>query len=419
VMFADVAKIVVKAGDGGNGAVSFRREKYVPAGGPDGGDGGNGGSIVFEATNRMRTLLDFRYKRHYRAENGAKGEGNNRKGKQGADLVIQVPPGTVIKDAESGKVMADLMREGDRVVLLPGGKGGKGNSRFATPTRQAPNFAQNGIAAPERTVILELKTIADVGLVGFPNAGKSTLLAAATRARPKIADYPFTTLEPNLGVVEAGGGFIIADIPGLIEGAHEGAGLGHAFLRHVERTRMLAHVVDMAGTDGRDPVADYEAINRELAAYSPRLAELPQVVVANKMDDPASDGNLERLEAAVAGKHPIFAISAAAQEGVRELMIALGRMVSQLPPPQPEEAELWAEEIDPNGLTIEQVDGAYEVTGPLMDRLTRSINFDDDTSLRYFQTLLIRKGVIDALRQAGCGEGDTVRIGALEFDFID
>ena len=419
MMFADVAKIVVKAGDGGNGAVSFRREKYVPAGGPDGGDGGNGGSIVFEATNRMRTLLDFRYKRHYRAENGAKGEGNNRKGKQGADLVIQVPPGTVIKDAESGKVMADLMREGDRVVLLPGGKGGKGNSRFATPTRQAPNFAQNGIAAPERTVILELKTIADVGLVGFPNAGKSTLLAAATRARPKIADYPFTTLEPNLGVVEAGGGFIIADIPGLIEGAHEGAGLGHAFLRHVERTRMLAHVVDMAGTDGRDPVADYEAINRELAAYSPRLAELPQVVVANKMDDPASDGNLERLEAAVAGKHPIFAISAAAQEGVRELMIALGRMVSQLPPPQPEEAELWAEEIDPNGLTIEQVDGAYEVNGPLMDRLTRSINFDDDTSLRYFQTLLIRKGVIDALRQAGCGEGDTVRIGALEFDFID
>ena len=315
VMFIDRARIYIKAGDGGNGAVSFRREKYVPAGGPDGGDGGKGGDIVFEVDEGLRTLIDFKYRRKYVAESGENGGSAKRTGKSGRDLLIRVPPGTVIKDSETGRILADMVEPGQRAVVARGGKGGAGNWHFATPTRQVPNFAKPGDPGDEYTVELELKMVADVGLIGFPNAGKSTLLSKVTAARPKIADYPFTTLEPNLGVVrvDEGASFLLEDIPGLIEGAHRGVGLGFDFLRHVERCKMFLHIVDVAGVDGRDPVGDFEKINEELRLYDPRLAERYQVVAANKIDLPQGQENLERFTEAVEAKgYKMFPISAAA-----------------------------------------------------------------------------------------------------------
>ena len=334
-MFVDKAKIYVKAGDGGPGAVSFHREKYVARGGPDGGDGGRGGSVYFRVDKGKNTLIDFRYNRHFRAKNGEPGQGNRKTGKSGEDVYITVPLGTIVKDAKTGRILLDMCEEGDR-LLFRGGAGGKGNANFATPTRQAPRFATPGVKCPEVELILELKTIADVGLVGMPNVGKSTLLSVLTAARPKIANYHFTTLAPNLGVAKVDDtDFVLADIPGLIEGAAEGAGLGHDFLRHIERTRMIVHVLDIAGSEGRDPVEDYRAINRELAAYSETLASLPQIIAANKTDIPGSEGNIERLKEALAGEDvEIYPISAATGQGLDPLLRAIVRKLLTLPPVQ-------------------------------------------------------------------------------------
>ena len=329
-MFVDTAKIYIKSGDGGSGAVSFHREKYVPNGGPDGGDGGNGGDVVFVADPDMRTLLDFRYIRHYRAQNGQNGQGDMCKGKRGEDVIIKVPCGTVIKDGLSGRIMADMYKHGERKSILKGGQGGKGNARFTTPTRQAPNFSQTGEATKEISVLLEVKTIADVGLIGFPNVGKSTILSVITKARPKIANYHFTTLSPNLGVASYHGhSFVVADIPGLIEGASDGVGLGHDFLRHIERTRMLLHVLDISGSEGRDPVEDYRVINNELERYSEKLAALPQIVIANKSELPGSAENLERLKKAV--DNEIIEVSAATAQGFDKLLGAVWRVLEKLP----------------------------------------------------------------------------------------
>nr|WP_122013451.1 GTPase ObgE [Maliibacterium massiliense] len=421
-MFSDIAKITLKAGNGGNGSASFRREKYVPRGGPDGGDGGKGGDIVLLADAQLRTLLDFRYKRHYRAPAGGDGAGRNRTGANGADMLIKVPVGTVVRSADTGKVVADLYENGQRVVLLHGGKGGKGNVHFATPTRQAPSFAQNGERTLEHEVLLELKSIADVGLAGFPNAGKSTLLAATTAATPKIAPYPFTTLAPNFGVVQADGtSFIMADIPGLIEGAHQGVGLGHDFLRHIERTRMIIHVVDMAAFDGRDPLEDYDQINQELARFSPALAARPQVVAANKMDVPEAEEALRRLRAKLQGTDiAIYPISAATGQGVKALMRVVAQMVQQLPMPlRYEQEEEIVEFLDENDFTVERdEDGAYVVYGGMVDKLGRMINLEDYDSMQYFQRVLREKGIIEALERAGIQEGDTVRMLDIAFDYV-
>lgn len=330
-MFIDTAKIFVKGGDGGNGIVAFRREKYVPFGGPSGGDGGDGGSVYLEADEHLATLIDFKYKTHFVAQRGAHGQGDNKSGKKGEDLVVRVPPGTVVKDAETGEVLFELLKHGDRVNVAPGGKGGRGNQWFATPTNQAPRYAEEGKPGVERWIKLELKVFADVGLVGFPNVGKSTLLSRVSAARPKIADYPFTTLQPNLGVVNLGEGrsFVLVDIPGLIEGAHSGKGLGHEFLRHVERTRVLVHVIDVSGYEGRDPVEDYHTILKELELYSPELARRPMIVAANKMDVPSSKENLERLVRAVGERVEIYPISAVTGEGVKELMEAAARLLAE------------------------------------------------------------------------------------------
>ncbi|MFR1759979.1 MAG: GTPase ObgE, partial [Christensenellaceae bacterium] len=340
-MFVDIAKIKVKSGDGGNGCVGFHREKYISHGGPDGGDGGKGGDIVLLADPDMRTLLDFRYRRSYEAERGQNGSGGLCTGKNGADLVIKVPPGTQVKLPDTGEVVADLFQPGDRVVLLKGGHGGRGNARFATPTRQAPNFAQPGVKTREYEIVLEMKAIADVGLVGFPNVGKSTLLSVVSAARPKIANYHFTTLQPNLGMVKMDDySFAMADIPGLIEDAHLGVGLGHDFLRHVERNRMLLHVVDVSGCEGRDPVEDYEAIRHELEAYDPELAARPQIIAANKMDIlPDAEENLARLREHVGAEIPVYPISAATRRGVQELMRAVAQRLKSLPAPAPEVLE--------------------------------------------------------------------------------
>ena len=427
-MFIDTAKIYIKAGDGGNGAVSFRREKYIPAGGPDGGDGGRGGNVVFKVDEGMSTLIDFRYKRKYIAESGQHGSGSNCTGKSGSDVIIKVPIGTVIKDTLTGAVLMDLTVPGEERVILRGGRGGKGNQHFATPTRQAPNFAQSGEPGEEREVLLELKLIADVGLTGFPNVGKSTFLSMISAARPKIADYHFTTLEPNLGVVNLGGGnsFVIADIPGLIEGAHEGAGLGHKFLRHVERTRLIIHIIDMAGVEGRDPFSDYQIINNELKKYSDNLAQKPQIIAANKMDIPGAQENLqlfiEMMKEAGNEDVEIFPISAATNMGIKELLNRTYSLLKELPPIQIFESEepvdeLPKEEEAPFEIEIDS-EGKYVITGNWVRRLVNSVNFDDYESLQYFQRSMKRKGLIDALIEKGIKEGDTVKMYDMEFDFI-
>ncbi|MBQ2712680.1 MAG: GTPase ObgE [Clostridia bacterium] len=420
-MFVDKAKIYIKAGEGGNGVVSFLRLKTIAKGGPDGGDGGKGGDIVFLADPEKNTLADFYYQPHYRAPNGMKGGPKRCNGKCGEDIIVHVPVGTVVKDAESGEVICDLFAEGERVTVLRGGRGGKGNARFCTPQRRSPSFCQTGEKTKEYTVLLELKTIADVGLCGFPNAGKSTLLSVMTNARPKIANYPFTTLSPNLGVVKSyEGSYVMADIPGLIEGAGEGAGLGHEFLRHVERNRMLLHVVDIAGVDGRDPVEDYRTINRELAVYSKTLSALPQIVVANKMDlGEAAEENLQRLQAEVGGR--VYPISAATGEGIKELSDAVWQLLVTLPKPNRIASSVTLEdESAEDSFTVERMeDGAYLVSGGLIDRLAQNVILDDVDSFRYFQKRLRELDVIKRLREAGAKEGDTVVLLDFEFEFVE
>jgi len=423
-MFIDFAEIYVKAGDGGNGAVSFRREKYVPAGGPDGGDGGDGGNVILKADKHLRSLADFRYRKHYKAERGQNGGSQKCTGRKGEDLVIKVPCGTIVKDKETGIIIADLVEDGQTAVVAKGGIGGKGNVHFATPTRQAPNFAKNGTPGEEKWIILELKLLADVGLIGYPNVGKSTLLSQVSSARPKIANYPFTTLTPNLGVVSMGIGesFVMADIPGLIEGAHEGVGLGHDFLKHVERTRMLIHVVDVAALEGRNPVEDFHVINRELKEYNEALAQRPQVVAANKIDvadEKKVKGFTETMENL---GYTVFPISAATGRGVRELINYVYEMLKTLPEPEvfvPEVPEVVYRADIEEDFTIELENGIFVVDGPWISNLLRGINFDDRESLQYFQRALKRKGVIQALEEKGIKEGDTVRIGdGMEFDYV-
>ena len=419
-MFIDYTKIIIKSGDGGNGAVSFRREKYVAAGGPDGGDGGKGGDVYFVVDPDSNTLIDFRYNRKFKAANGENGSGAHKYGKSGADLEIKVPKGTVVKDAETGKLIADLSEDGERKLILPGGRGGKGNSHFATATRQVPRFAQDGEKGIEKEVILELKSLADVGLIGYPSVGKSTILSVVTAATPKIADYHFTTLEPNLGVVkpEYGESFVIADIPGLIEGASEGTGLGIQFLRHIERTRLLLHVIDVSASEGRDPVEDYYVINKELEKYSKKLAQRKQIIVANKIDAMQDSTLYEKLEKLAKEKGlEIFKISAATGEGLKELMHEVANVLKTLPKEQIVEATApkkvyRLEEEEP--YTITRKDDMFVVDGPAIRELMRKVNMEDNESLYYFQKRLSELGVNQKLKDAGVQEGDTVKV----FDYL-
>ena len=423
-MFADTAEILIKAGNGGNGLVSFRREIYVPAGGPDGGDGGKGGDIVFAVDPEVSTLADFKFKRKYFAENGGDGKAKKCSGKNGADLVIGVPEGTVIRDKESGLVLADMTGENKRAVVAKGGNGGFGNTHFATPVRQAPQFAKSGIKTMEQTVTLELKMIADVGLVGFPNVGKSTILSRVTASKPNIANYHFTTLSPNLGVVFMGEGrsFVMADIPGIIEGAWQGQGLGHDFLRHIERTRLIIHVIDVSGSEGRSPIDDFNDINNELKLYSDRLAELPQVVAANKCDIVYdSEKKDEFLSYLKERGVKCFEISAATGQGLTPLMQYVEAKVKDLPPVPVFESELTYGdyELSDEFEITREGDSLYIVSGPFAQRLVGSVNFENDESAAYFQRTLRRRGIIDALCEAGCREGDTVRIEDIEFTYMD
>ncbi len=423
-MFIDNARIYVKAGNGGNGAVSFHREKYKPSGGPDGGDGGRGGDVVFVVDEGSRTLADFRYKRHYKAEPGQDGGSAKCSGKSGEDLIVKVPPGTIVKDEETGRVLADLMRPNDTAIIAKGGKGGKGNQHFATPTRQIPNFAKSGDLGEERWVILELKLLADVGLIGYPNVGKSTILSMVSSARPKIADYHFTTIEPNLGVVDMGEGtaFVIADIPGLIEGAHEGVGLGHEFLRHVERTKLLIHVVDVSAVEGRDPVKDFEVINDELKKYNTILAERPQIVAANKMDVPEAAENLKKFIEAVELKgYKVFPISAATNSGVKELMYYAGNLLKDIPDTilyKETDQEVVYTAVEEKPFEIHRENNVFIVDGNWVRKVVGSTNFDNYESLQYFQRVIKKKGVIDALEEMGINEGDTVKMYDFEFEYV-
>ncbi len=420
-MFLDYVKIFIKAGNGGNGAVSFHREKYVPNGGPDGGDGGNGGDIIFVADKDMNTLIDFKFKKHFRAENGMSGGPKCCTGKCGQNLVIKVPTGTVIRDTQSGNIVADLFDDGEEFVALKGGRGGKGNMRFAHAQRQAPSFSQLGETTDEHQITLELKTIADVGLVGFPNVGKSTLLSMLTSAKPKIANYHFTTINPNLGVVQMfDDSFVIADIPGLIEGASDGAGLGHYFLRHIERVRLIVHIVDISGSEGRDPYEDYVKINEELEAYSLKLSSLPQIVVCNKADMLEDPAYVEEFSKKIGKK--VHLISAIIGEGLKDLLVDMKQMVDELPPPSREDvAEFFAlEEKTDQKYTIERLpDGTYFVDGGLVDFLIQNVTISDTDSFAFFQKVLKDRGVMHDLRKMGIKEGDTVSIGDIEFEWID
>lgn len=424
-MFVDQAKIYIKAGDGGDGAVSFHREKYVAAGGPDGGDGGKGGDIVFVVDDNISNLIDFRYKRKYVAEKGQNGGGKNCSGRNAPDLVVKVPRGTVVKEIKSGRILADLSTD-EPAIIAHGGKGGRGNAYFATSTRQIPKFAKPGFRGDEYEVMLELKLIADVGLVGFPNVGKSTLISVVSAAKPKIANYHFTTLTPVLGVVkiEEGKSFVMADIPGLIEGASEGVGLGHEFLRHVERCRLIVHVIDVSGSEGRDPIEDFKAINHELENFSMELAEAPQIVAANK-SDMATPEQVERLRNYVEDQGLLFyEISAATTKGTKELMYGVWERLSVLPPVKQFEAQpLTQEELDDKliskkdfRVTVE--DGVYFVEADWLLDILRTANMDDYSSLQYFQNVLRTSGIIDKLEEMGIEEGDTVSIFDFEFEYL-
>lgn len=426
-MFIDKARIFVKAGNGGNGAVSFRREKYVPAGGPDGGDGGRGANIIMVADTGLRTLMDFKYKKKYSAQHGEDGSKKKRAGKNGEDLILSVPEGTVIRDEKTGLIIADLKKAGDQAVVARGGYGGKGNQHFANAVRQAPAFAKSGTDGQERWITLELKMIADVGLLGFPNVGKSTFLSVVTSAKPKIANYHFTTLTPNLGVVQTrhGESFVIADIPGIIEGAADGVGLGHDFLRHVERTKVLVHIVDISGIEGRDPIDDFEKINEELRLYNERLSTRPQLVVANKSDLLFDESIYENFKKTMEEKgYEVFKMSAATRDGVDQVIDRVSQLLNEV-----EEVELVSKEEmyrpeldvdDEAGLKIEvDEDGIYVVTGKELRRIMYSVNFDDMESLQFFQAQMEAKGVFDMLREAGIEDGDIVKIYELEFEFYN
>jgi len=421
-MFIDKAKITVKAGDGGNGMTSFRRMKGMAKGGPDGGDGGNGGSVYFEGTTSMSSLLDFKYISRYKGEDGERGGTNNCMGKTAPEIVIKVPLGTVIRDEESGMVIADIYYDGERKLIENGGRGGKGNLRFTTSKRHTPHFSQTGEKMKVRTLILELKTIADVGIIGFPNVGKSTLLSKISAAKPKIANYHFTTLSPNLGAVKYyDKSFVAADIPGLIEGAAEGNGLGIDFLKHIERTRMLCHVVDISGVEGRDPYEDFLKINEELKNYSNILAELKQVIVANKCDIFGAKENLKIFKEKIGRKYKIIPISAINGEGTEVLVKTLVEKLEKLPPAKPMEHEIF-EYLKPDYSSFEIVkdeDGAFVVIGSLVDLMIRNVVLDDIDSMAYFQKTIKDKGVIKALRKAGAKDGDVVVVGEIEFDFVD
>ena len=421
--FIDKARISVSAGKGGNGAVAFHREKYIAAGGPDGGDGGNGGDIILQVDDNMSTLMDFRYKRKYTAENGMDGQGSRKFGKSGKPLTIRVPRGTLVRDAETNEIIQD-MSSSEPYVLCRGGKGGWGNCHFATPTRQVPRFAKAGLPGESHDVILELKLLADVGLIGFPNVGKSTLLSVTSNAHPKIANYHFTTLYPNLGVIYVADGvsFVMADIPGIIEGAADGVGLGHDFLRHIDRCRLLVHIVDVSGSEDRDPVDDFEKINEELRQYSPDLAARPMIVAANKADllPPDSD-NLERLKAHVEAQgYEFYVISAATTQGTRELMKTIAGKLAALPPVtiyEPEYVKPLAEAGDANDLRIERYDDLWVVSGQWLQKLLNDINFDDYESRMYFDRQLRKSGLFDRLEEQGIEDGDTVSIYDFEFDY--
>ncbi|MCI8345647.1 MAG: GTPase ObgE [Clostridia bacterium] len=423
-MFTDYVKILVKSGDGGNGAVSFRREKYVAAGGPDGGDGGKGGDVYFYVDQDLNTLIDFRYKKKFIAENGKNGEGNHRYGKSADDLYIGVPIGTIIKDAETNEVLADLSEKDQKELIFPGGRGGKGNSHFATSTRQAPRFSQGGEKGIEKELILELKLIADVGLLGFPNVGKSTFLSRTTSATPKIANYHFTTLEPNLGVVksEYGDSFVIADIPGIIEGASQGVGLGIQFLRHIERTRLLLHVIDVSGVEGRNPVEDFKIINEELKQYSEKLSNRKQIIVANKIDSMQDETLYKDLEKMAKQKNiEIFKISAVTGEGLKELLTRVTEVLKTLP--KEEIVEIKQRKLytleEKEEFTIIKEDGIFVVDGPGVQRIMRRVNLEDNESMHYFQKCLEELGVNKALKEAGVKEGDTVKVVDWELEWYD
>ena len=424
-MFTDYVKIIAKAGNGGNGAISFRREKYVAAGGPDGGDGGKGGDIYFEVDPDSNTLIDFRYNKKFKAENGKNGEGAHKFGKSGEDLYIKVPIGTIVRDAKTNRVLADLSHEGQKELILAGGRGGKGNSHFATSTRQAPRFAQDGEKGEEKELILELKLLADVGLIGFPNVGKSTFLSMTTSATPKIADYHFTTLEPNLGVVktEYGDSFVIADIPGIIEGASEGTGLGLQFLRHIERTRLLLHVIDVSGSEGRTPVQDFNTIDEELKKYSEKLSQRKQIIVANKVDILQDESLYKELEK-TAKEHnmEIFKISAATGEGIPELLKHVSDVLKTLPKEdliETENEKVYTLDNKDDGYTIEKEDGKFVIKGEAVERIMRRVNIEDNESLYYFQKSLDNLGVNEKLKKMGIQEGDIVKIDDYELEWED
>lgn len=430
-MFVDQVKIYVKGGDGGNGMVAFRREKYVPNGGPAGGDGGRGANVIFEVEEGLRTLMDFRYKRHFKASRGEHGMSKNQHGRGAQDMIVKVPPGTVVSDAATEEVIADLTEHGQRAVIAKGGRGGRGNSRFATPANPAPELSENGEPGQERDVVLELKLLADVGLVGFPSVGKSTLLSVVSAARPKIAEYHFTTIVPNLGMVETedNRSFVMADLPGLIEGAHSGVGLGHQFLRHIERTRVIVHVIDMAAVEGRDPYEDYLIINKELEEYNLRLTERPQIIVANKMDMPEAAENLAAFKEKLTDDHPVFPISAFTREGLRDLLFSIADTIEKTPEfPLLEEVEdnpgenrvIYRHEEDTDKFAITRdPDGTFIISGETIEKLFKMTNFASEESTRKFARQMRGMGIDDALRERGAKDGDTVRILKYEFEFVE
>lgn len=430
-MFVDQVKISLKAGDGGNGITAYRREKYVPFGGPAGGDGGKGASVVFEVDEGLRTLLDFRYQRHFKASKGENGQSSNMHGKNAEDLVLKVPPGTIIKNVETDEVLADLVEDGQRAVVAKGGRGGRGNSRFATPRNPAPDFSEKGEPGEELDVSLELKLLADVGLVGFPSVGKSTLLSIVSKAKPKIGAYHFTTIKPNLGVVSTPDqrSFVMADLPGLIEGASDGVGLGHQFLRHVERTKVIVHMIDMSGSEGREPIEDYKVINQELAAYEQRLEDRPQIVVANKMDLPESQDNLNLFKEEIGEDVPVIPVSTITRDNIDQLLYAIADELEEY-----KDVDFTVEEEESVGInrvlykhtpsqdkfTISRDDdGAYVVSGNAIERMFKMTDFNSDPAVRRFARQMRSMGIDDALRERGCKNGDIVRILGGEFEFVE
>ncbi|WP_047984030.1 GTPase ObgE [Ornithinibacillus californiensis] len=426
-MFVDQVSVYVKAGDGGNGLVAYRREKYVPLGGPAGGDGGNGGDVVFRVDEGLNTLMDLRYNRHFKAKRGENGMSKNQHGKNSEPLIVSVPPGTTVIDEDTEQVIADLTIHGQEAIIAKGGRGGRGNSRFATPRNPAPDFAENGEPGDEKNIKVELKLIADVGLVGFPSVGKSTFLSVVSAAKPKIADYHFTTLAPNLGVVDTGDqrSFVLADLPGLIEGAHQGVGLGHQFLRHVERTRVIIHVIDMAGTEGRDPFDDYEKINTELREYDEKLITRPQIIAANKMDMPGAKENLELFKEQLGKDIPVYPVSALTKEGLRDILYAVADLLEQIPKyaPQIEETEekvVYRYQKEDKGFVINRDDdGAFVISGPKIEKLFKMTDFNRDEAVRRFARQMRSMGVDEELRKKGAEDGDTIRILQFEFEFVD